>query len=205
MVNQIPEKVGTADEKSRSRVLGALVTLCVPLILGILLAWQVANRFLALQVEEGTDGNSVVLLSPAGTIPLRKTKVGDESLLQAIYPGSIPLEQTWIDWKATTGSPAPVGQQLVVLKFRSGTAIQQLENWYQEKLGTKFSHTRGWSVGEDENTAAWKRRVESHTLPEAITFHEELLHRSRGIILLQGAEGQSSEIDLYDYMASSGH
>jgi hypothetical protein len=185
-----------ADEKPKSGVLSLLVAIGLPAILGVLLAWQVLNRWVALEVEESPDGNSVALRTPMGMFSLR----GNESLLQAAYSDAMPLQTTWLDWR----TPSSNGKsQLVVLTFQSRTTPQQLESWYQKKLGASFSQSKGWSPTGNE-ASTWMRRVESHSQAEAITFRQELPHRARGVLILPGSAGQGSEIKLYDYMESPG-
>jgi hypothetical protein len=207
MSNQISGTAGAGGEKAKLSGVRLLATVALPAILGVALAWQITNRWLALQVEEGPDGNSMALVTPVNTFPnafpLRKTQAGNGSLLQAIYRDSIPVEQTWLDWKGTV-SPSADKRQLVVLTFQNRATLQQLESWYQKKLGANFSQTKAWPVAGGKEAPAWMRRVESHSQAEAITFHQELPHRARGVLILPGSAGQGSEIKLYDYMESPG-
>jgi hypothetical protein len=135
-----------------------------------------------------------------GMVPLR----GNESLLQVVYHDSTPLQATWLDGKGTLASSSNGKWQLVVLTFQSRTSLQQLESWYQKKLGANFGQTSGWLVAGDKEALSWIRRVEPHSQPEAIAFRQELPHRIRDVLLLPGGAGQGSEIKLYDYMESAG-
>lgn len=200
MSTQIPGTAGTVAEKPKLGALSLFAIVGLPAILGVLLAWQAINRWVALEVEESPDGNSVALRTPMGMIPLR----GNESLLQVVYHDSTPLQAVWLDWKGEPASSSKGKRQLVVLAFQSRTALQQLESWYQKKLGANFTQTRGWLLAGDKETADWMRRVEPRSQPEAIAFRQELPHRVRGVLLLPGGAGQGSEIKLYDYMESPG-
>jgi hypothetical protein len=175
--------------------LSLLAVIGLSAILGVLLAWQAMNRWVALEVEESPNGNFVGLRTPMGMFPLR----GNEPLLQAVYRDVTPLQTTWLDWRGTSLSSSNGKSQLVVLTFQSRTTPQQLESWYQKKLGASFSQSKGWTPTEN-GASAWVRRVESHSWPEAISFRQELPHRVRGVLILPGSVG--SEIKLYDYMES---
>jgi hypothetical protein len=200
MSTQISGTAGTVAEKPKSGALRLFAAMGLPAILGVLLAWQVMNRWVALEVEEGPDGSSAALRTPMGMVPLR----GNESLLQVVYRDSTPLQATWLDWTGTSTSSSNGKRQLVVLTFQSRTTLQQLESWYQKKLGANFSQTKGWLVAGNKEASSWVRRVEPRSQPEAISFRQELPHRVRGVLLLPGGPGQGSEIKLYDYMESPG-
>jgi hypothetical protein len=199
MSTQISGSAGAVVEKPKFGALSLFAVVGLPAILGVLLAWEVMNRWVALEVEEGPNGNSAALRTPMGMVPLR----GNDSLLQVLYHDSTPVQTTWLDWKGT--SPANGKRQLVVLTFQSPTTLQQLGSWYQKKLGANFSQTKGWRVAGDKEASSWVRRVEPGSQPEAISFRQELPHRIRGVLLLPGGEaGQGSEIKLYDYMENPG-
>jgi hypothetical protein len=196
----ISETTGTVPEKPKLAALTLFAIVGLPAVLGVLLAWQVMNRWIALEVEEGPDGNSVALRTPMGMLALRKDRAGNESLLQAVHSDSTPREVMWLDWKDGPASSSNGKRQLVVLAFQSHTPLQQLESWYQEKLGANFKRMKGWLVAGDKETSSWMRRVEPRSQPDACAFRQELPHRARGVLLLPGGAGQDSEIKLYDYM-----
>ncbi|PYU01259.1 MAG: hypothetical protein DMG38_04380 [Acidobacteria bacterium] len=201
MFTQISGTAGTVGEKPKSGALALLAVMGLPAILGVLLAWRVLNRWVALEVEEGPDGSSAALRTPMGMVPLR----GNESLLKVVYRDSTPLQATWLDWKGTSASSSNGKRQLVVLTFQSRTTLQRLESWYQKKLGANFSQTKGWLVAGGKEASSWVRRVEPRSQPEGISFRQELSHRIRGVLILPGGgAGQGSEIKLYDYMESPG-
>jgi hypothetical protein len=189
-------------EERKPRALGLFLVISIAVTLGIVLASQVVSRWLALEVEEGPDGASAILLSPLGKFALRKTSSGNKSLLLVIYPGSKPEEQASLDWIGGPGARTRNRRQLTVLTYQTGTSLEQIASWYQQELGPNFGRTKGWSVAPSDETSGWMRRVESGPRPEAITFHQELAHRARGVLILPGSAGQGSEIKLYDYMES---
>jgi hypothetical protein len=169
------------DERPIPRTPGLFVVTSFAVILGILLTSQIVNRWLAFEVEEGPDGSSVALLSPIGKFPLRKTPAGNRSLLVAIYPDSNLKEEASLDWTERPGTPAKSRRQLTVLTYQTGASLEQLDSWYQEKLGGIFGRNKDWTAAGNEETADWMRRVESHSQPEAITFRQELQHESSSL------------------------
>jgi len=203
MSTQISGSTITEGGRPKPRTLGMFLITGLAGILGILFASQVVNRWLAFEVEEGPDGSSVALLSPFGMFPLRNTPGGNKSLLFFAYPDSARQEQAWLDWTAGPGTPATSRRQLALLTYRTGASLTQLDSWYQKKLGS-FARSKSWPVAEKEESSTWMHRVESGVRPEGITFHQDLSHRSRGVLLLPGPGGQGSQIKLYDYMETSG-
>lgn len=201
MSTHVSGSIEAKGEWPKTRLIGWFLLIGLPVILGIFVASRVVNRRLALEVEEGPDGSSVALLSPFGAFSLRKTQEGNQSLLLYVYPASIRQEQAWLDWPGGNATPR---RQLALLTYRSTASLEQLDSWFREKLGTGFGRNKGWPVARGEETPTWMRRVENRPRPEAITFHQELPHRIKGVLLLPESEGQGSEIKLYDYMENPG-
>lgn len=201
MATHISGSAIAEGERPKSRALGLLFLIVVAVILGILLASQVVNRWLTFEVEEGPDGNSAALLSPLGKFSFR----GNRSLLLSVYPNSTPKEQASLDWTDGPETSAKGRRQLIVLTFQSAASLEQISSWYKKELGSGFSQSKSWTTMGNEEVSTWIRRVESHSQPEAISFRQELPHRTRGVLLLSGrGVGQGSEIKLYDYMESPG-
>lgn len=197
MATQTSGSTIVEDEKPRAFELFLILGFVV--ILSILLALQVVNRWLAFELEEGPDGSSATLLSPIGTFPLRRTPAGNFSLLLAVYPDSKPEEQAALDWTDGPGATTK-RQQLTILTYQTGAPVEQLDSWYQKRLGSSFARSKGWPVAGNEKSSTWMHRIESRPQPEAITFRQELPHRARGILICPAVAGQVAQIRLYDYM-----
>jgi|SRR5271163_3052092 len=199
MATHISRSAIAEGGRPKPRAFGLLLLIVLAVVLGILLASQVVNRWLAFEVEEGSDGNSATLLSPLGKFPFR----GNRSLLLSVYPGSKPKEQASLDWTDGPETSTKSRRQLTVLAFQTGASLEQISAWYQKELGPNFKQDKGWTpTGNGAST--WMRRVESDSQAEAITFRQELPHRARGVLILPGSAAQGSEIKVYDYMESPG-
>src|SRR5712692_2649751 len=158
--------------RGRLGVIGGLLILV--LVAGVLAVWLV-NRYVVFAIEEGKGQRSVLVRTPVGFFPWGLSKVGPSTLWAVVYPGSEWYEQNDSHFYHGTPGNEEKTAQLTVLRFRIKLPLAQADDWYRQRLGEKFTRSKGWFVStNEEGGREWIRQVRNDSDPEALVYRQQL-------------------------------
>lgn len=203
-MNERASRSGVKPRSSRVvlAILGGFLALTAVAV--VLAAWTV-NRYVVFELEVGQDYRSVRVYTPFGFFPLEKQKEAPPTLWAAVYPGSGWEEENLSDFYDGPAGRENKIAQLTVLRFYIRASFAQAESWYEKRLRSDFTRSKGWNVGSHRYEQEWLRQVQSEPSDEAVVFRQQLPRRVRGVILEPRPSPDGVLATLYDYQETGPH
>lgn len=177
-------------------IIGGLVVLMVVVIAAAL--WLGTRKFAIVTTDEpGTDQTE--FRSRFGSFWVVHPETAAKGLGFPIYPRSVGYEHTLTTWFRGTPKGEEALAYLTVLRFRTAVPLTQVQQWYQEHLGSDFVEGQGWLPETKNRKEDWISQVLPQSDKGAVVFQHQGIGRERGAVLQTHHRDEAILVTLYEY------
>lgn len=163
-------------------IIGGLVLACTLVTLAAL--WYV-SRYIKVEVSRTPGAKQVQIETPFGGLTVRKAEDVAQELKLPIYPGATPDEDSasvklWMGTEEAKG-----GFDLTIAQFSSDDALEKIDAWYREQLGSDYKREAGRLEGTRGDKRPRRSRGGIHIRADraGVVYLRETDERVRGVAL----------------------
>jgi hypothetical protein len=172
-------------------------------ILTLLVAVWIVSRVHRIEIVNTLTQRSVTVRTPFGVIPIEKPENELSTMMVSFHPRANGLEEAFSVWYRGPAGEEKSAAHLTLLRTHIRAPLWEVDKWYQDDLGSDFTRSKGWLVGDDRSKDDWSSQVQSEPSSEATVFRQQSPGRVRGLLLQPQSSDHGVVASFYEYVEVS--